>query len=320
MSSTNHIRWEDIKDISPNAINDGVPGNKEPILALLRDAGVTHVDARVVRILPDWSAVESQYGSEPVVNGLDRCHEFRSMKGDKFLAPAGLFNTGTNAMTYYLRANLQIGNNDTSHYGILTQVPWDKHWMYSLRYEHTIARHGMFDKDRVMPIVVIRDPLTWIRSMCRQPYLVRWIPKQARTHCPHTIVNGQTQPVAIPSMTNRTWQSLFHLWNDWYREYLDAPSPRLIVRVEDLWFRPRKVLEIIQKCTGAKQASEFFYVVASSKWEHVREHGPQSSWVSAIVKHGNPANRLLNLTSEDLAFAKTALDDELIRRFRYDVS
>jgi len=42
------------------------------------------------------------------------------------------------------------------------------------------------------------------------------------------------QPVKILWGRNfwRHWKSLAHVWSEWYREYLDADFPRLIIRFE----------------------------------------------------------------------------------------
>jgi hypothetical protein len=53
------------------------------------------------------------------------------------------------------------------------------------------------------------------------------------------------------SQTTRKYKSLAHVWSEWYREYLDADFPRLIVRFEDLIFHAPAVLEQIRECVGA---------------------------------------------------------------------
>jgi hypothetical protein len=99
-------------------------------------------------------------------------------------------------------------------------------------------------------------------------------------------INESPSYVAIPAMTNRTWPSLFHLWNDWYKEYLysERNEPFLMVRFEDMLFRPRAVVNQIRQCVGASWVEEntFTYMVDHSKWEHIRFHGPQSNMISAI--------------------------------------
>jgi hypothetical protein len=310
--------------------------DKEPILKLLHDAGVKDLDVAVIAQLPTWSQVTKLYGDsdKPVVYGLETCAAFRvSVPADQaYLATAGFFDTGTNALTYYMRANLVMPSHTTPghHDGILTQVPWDKHWFSRLRNNHTANNHEQYIKKHVLPIVTIRDPLSWMQSLCQQPYLVRW--PHSTKHCPNLVPDSSSDgelgrdsnsfPVSIPSMTgSKEWPSLAHLWNDYYRDYLTTTTPRLMVRFEDLLFRPKQVLEIVKECAGAawKDGDEhnFYYVVDQSKWEHVRQHGPQSNLISAMIKHGNPARRTRNMTQADLQYAASVLDEELLRFFHY---
>jgi hypothetical protein len=296
----------------------------------------------VMAQLPTWSQVTKLYGNsdKPVVYGLETCAAFRaSVPADQaYLGTAGFFDTGTNALTYYMRANLVMPSHTTPghHDGILTQVPWDKHWFSRLRNNHTADNHEQYTKEHVLPIVTIRDPLSWMQSLCQQPYLVKW--PHSTKHCPNLVsdptdelggselIDGESNsiPVSIPSMTgSKEWPSLAHLWNDYYRDYLHQTldTPRLMVRFEDLLFRPKQVLEIVKECAGAswKDGDEhnFYYVVDRSKWEHVREHGPQSNLISAMIKHGNPVRRTRNMTEADLQYAASVLDEELLRLFHY---
>jgi hypothetical protein len=310
--------------------------DKEPILKLLHDAGVKDLDVAVVAQLPTWSQVTKLYGDsdKPVVMGLETCAAFRASvpANQAYLATAGFFDTGTNALTYYMRANLVMPSHTAPghHNGILTQVPWDKHWFFRLRNNHTAPHHEQYPKENVLPIVTIRDPLSWMQSLCQQPYLVRW--PHSTKHCPNLVPDpallddsgelggGNSTPVSIPSMTgSEEWPSLAHVWNDYYRDYLQTDTPRLMVRFEDLLFRPKQVLEIVKECAGAawKDENAFYYVVDKSKWEHVRLNGPQSNLISAMIKHGNPARRTRNMTEADLQYAASVLDEELLRLFHY---
>ena len=86
---------------------------REPLLAILREAGVTEFDAASVAKLPTWQQVVSLYGEGPVVVGLDTCQAFRDNipADDASIGPAGLFNTGTNPFAMYLAANCQMPEN-----------------------------------------------------------------------------------------------------------------------------------------------------------------------------------------------------------------
>jgi hypothetical protein len=148
--------------------------SKSEILDVLRKAGIAHVDNETVALLPTWNDVENLYGSvaedRPLfISGHHTCAQFRyhTKSEDAMIGTAGLFNSGTNAMTYYLRANLRIGpeNAVKRHHGILSQLPWDKHYLPSLRYNHTAQHMESVSREHVLPIVLIRDPFTWVHSM-----------------------------------------------------------------------------------------------------------------------------------------------------------
>lgn len=358
--------------------NDPAKQDKHPILDLLHRAGIKELDRATLSLLPTASEVTHLYGpstldeQQPLlVAGRETCAKFRRSipPGQQaYLGVAGLFNSGTNALLYYLRANLvlpvvaaQDNNNknstistvdNTTHGGILTQVPWHKHWFSRLRANHTIALHRTVPKEYVMPIVVIRDPLTWMQTMCRAPYLVESYVlvrgdepisqdqplssvRRRLADCP-SLTRGNPA-VQIPAMmSNMSWPTLLHLWKDWYNDYIRSNQPYLMVRWEDLVFRPRDVVNVIRHCTGAIwKESSFVHVVDQAKWEHVRELGPQSNWISAMIKHAHPPRRWRRLTAADWNLARSILyweasnaseADEgdrmpwsLVRRFHYQL-
>lgn len=56
-------------------------GGREPILNLLREAGIPLdpvKDQKLIEELPTWSEVTELYGDKPVIYGLDRCEEFQT--------------------------------------------------------------------------------------------------------------------------------------------------------------------------------------------------------------------------------------------------
>lgn len=89
--------------------------------------------------------------------------------------------------------------------------------------------------DAVLPVVVIRDPYGWFQSMCESPYLLNW--EHGKLHCPNLMDDRSTSVPVTLSLGSRlqykrTWDSLVHVWSDWYWEYYDADFPRLIIRFE----------------------------------------------------------------------------------------
>jgi hypothetical protein len=69
---------------------------------------------------------------------------------------------------------------------------------------------------------------------------------------------GEPVEIAWSQTIVRKYKSLAHVWSEWYREYLDADFPRLIVRFEDLIFHAPAVLEQIRECVGAVWKEEDF--------------------------------------------------------------
>ena len=135
--------------------------------------------------------------TKPKTLGLDRCAAFRRAQGPRGRpAVAGLFNTGTNFLMKLLRMNcdfpdacpaqphirvdkdnpyaaeirimaeMQLARrNHCSPF--LLQVPWGKHNPVDWRGQHSAQGLEGVDVDGVLPVVVVKDPFTWMRSMCR---------------------------------------------------------------------------------------------------------------------------------------------------------
>ena len=85
---------------------------KEPILKLIREAGVSYdpeEDLDLLQELPDWDDVVTMYGPEPIMYGMteENCKRFQehSDPGEHFIGVAGTFNSGTNLMAELLTHN-----------------------------------------------------------------------------------------------------------------------------------------------------------------------------------------------------------------------
>ena len=131
----------------------------------------------------------------------------------------------------------------------------------SRKESNTAKRNERVNKTNVLPVALIREPYTWMQSMCRHPYAAKWIHNEH--HCPvlvpaeHDFEHHGTQLLVESSDShdnnnnnninpgqNRSsvpvtigyprkaakFESMAHLWSQWYNEYLDADYPRLIVR------------------------------------------------------------------------------------------
>jgi len=300
---------------------------KQILIDELYRSGIHDMDLSTIQLLPTWNEVSRLYYQhsketcQPIIFGLDKCRSFAKSKvrHKSFLATAGLSNTGTNALTYYMRANLRMAGNSLFD-GVLVQVPWHKHWFVQQKYSHTIPYLSNVTVNNVFSIVTTRDPFTWAQSMCEQPYDVEWVAtkkSEAPPRCPSiTNVDGS---IRIPKQTgDTTYENLFALWNAWYGAYMDSNMDCIIVRHEDLLYCPCTVLSAIQTCSGASWTTdEFVYVMDQAKWEHARLSGrKQSNRISGMIKHGHGrGRRIRHITREDLQH--TGLNQTLLDLFGY---
>lgn len=90
-------------------------------------------------------------------------------KDDRIVGVAGMFNTGTNYLDITMHHNIYGLQHEN-----LWQVPWGKHRMAYVKWNHTAPEMDEYNKTHVLPVVVIRDPYSWMQSMCKSPYAAIW--------------------------------------------------------------------------------------------------------------------------------------------------
>jgi hypothetical protein len=143
--------------------SDNESTGASPLMTMLHKAGLTNISQADLDTLPTWEQLTRQYGDleqGPAIVGMDSCERYRQQtvhKHRRYAAPAGMFNTGTNAVAFHLEHNLQALQK--------WQVPWGKHRMESVRLTHIAPGFEKAIKEDAMPIVMIRDPLHWMQSM-----------------------------------------------------------------------------------------------------------------------------------------------------------
>ena len=193
-----------------------------------------------------------------------------------------------------------------------------------------------------LPIVMIKDPITWMASMCRHPYKARW--RHTPKHCPNLVPNkfdrGRTLGKGemgikvkwatslhdfpgrpIPDARGKTfvnYKSLAHLWNQWYGEWLDAPFPRLMVRFEDLIFHAEETVGEICKCGGGTLKKRFRYVEDSAKGQG-GPHAGSAGFLASLITYGNRTLRMEGILKEsaDVEYARKHLDGDLMDLIGY---
>jgi hypothetical protein len=169
---------------------------KEDMLEILHASNFTPITSNVCFKLPHKEQLEELYGTGPVVYGMETCQAYREAvaeargreKGSNnktanhHIAPmvrvAGLFKTGTNALAKSFHRNLKH-DHDVWDAGVRAKVdvegdwldvynvPWDKHVPVKFRWNNTVPSDQGIDMNLVLPVVLVRDPYWWMKSMVR---------------------------------------------------------------------------------------------------------------------------------------------------------
>ncbi|KAL9188422.1 hypothetical protein ACHAXT_006800 [Thalassiosira profunda] len=345
--------------IVPN-LADGTLQGKERLWTILQTRNVTQVDAAYWASIPSWDAIlqnlhyDKRGGADagPIIHGLETCKAFQNATSanpsQRRIAPAGLFNTGTNYLSVLLEYNCQNphrvekfhGNAKRGH-GNEWEVPWGKHSPASSRGVYYKNAKIKYTVEEVLPVVLIRNPFGWMKAMCRNPYTAKWRGVNDKKSCPR-LKEGEKWNAADVKYGAKTThhQSLGHLWSDWYGEYFysnntrgsttkkpEAPFPRLMIRFEDIIFFPYEVTKQVCECAGGvlghrqddKDVAEnsFHYVVRSAKAGI--GHGPASQrngLIDSWLRYGS-SDPTDDFSKEEVDIAKEALDPSIMNTFGY---
>lgn len=343
IQSTNHIHNMD---------------GKERLIQMLKHAGITNITSAQLSQLPSWNDVVSMYGDSPKIVGLETCQTFTETisSHSRLLAPAGVFNSGTNLLAELLLKNCVLPRHGKGT-GVRWQVNWGKHQPPRFRNSHYLDV-SIKNNSVIMPVVTIRDPYSWLQSMCRHRYSAHWF--HPPHHCPNFVPDerdyeflqyanvykrakfrkfhhddpwlvdnvmntanfNKTQTV-VPlyvryKLINTTHTSLAHLWNDWYNEYMVGDFPRIVVRMEDLVFHAEQVIQQVCTCVGGTfAATDFQYIIDSAK--HGEIHGnDKTSLLDAMIRYGSRRqDHTRGMTQDDLDYARKVLDEKLMHMFGY---
>lgn len=297
---------------------------------ILQAARVDITEEERAKIPPKTDVIE-MYGSSPVILGLERCEEFRKnvKPEDAFVGPAGMFNTGTNLLTSLLRQNCHIPEKvemyGKASIGMRGQAPWGKHSPATWRHHHVAMDQSTVNQTNFLPATIVKDPYTWMNSMCRHSYSANW--KHNDEHCPNLVPlteldrEGAGGKPSVPvnvrySDDNITHhESLAGLWNDWYSQWIDATYPRLVIRFEDLLFHAEAVVGQVCVCGGGVMREDFKYIEKSAKEGKV--HKGSNGLVKSLVSYGNKTRRVTPYTDSDLEYARKTLNRDAMNMFRY---
>jgi hypothetical protein len=201
---------------------------------------------------------------------------------------------------------------------------WGKHIPPKYRFNNSYPVDNSESHQHTLPIVIVRDPFVWMRSMCREGYDAKYL-RGKGNRCPFFF------RMASDNITNKVtvrahqtgfkyydyYDSLADMYSKWHRGYVNASFPRLIIRYEDLLLYPRQLIEAIEECTG-KPAKKQFTSFTQEARGFVKK--PRKNFLlQALQKLGRRDDMYytLKLSSRDVAYVLKALDPTLLKLFRY---
>ena len=200
----------------------------------------------------------------------------------------------------------------------LMQVPWGKHNPLEWRGSHYADYFEGVDVDEVLPVVVVKDPLTWMRSMCRMEYAAKFRHGQAQC-CPHPVMKTATDVRFRRERPAFNYTSLPDFWSKWNDAYHASAIPRLMVRYEDLLWRTRETTKRVCDCVGGRMTETFDPIAQSAKGG--AGHGfHETGRNSATAKYGNETKRYEFLTDADVTYVADHADPRFMAQFHYGVS
>lgn len=274
------------------------------------------------------ASITAMYGAGLIIDGLEACERFQARTSYlRRAAVAGLFNSGTNFMTQVFRKNCVMPRSacrSKECLGYPFQVPWGKHnppdWRHG---NHTVPSLAQFNRSEILPVVVIKDPLTWMQSLCRHSYTARF----ARTsRCPSpldlrggvtvTFRNDVWHAALTPGVVSYT--SLLDFWGTWYSAYWSQPD-RLLVRYEDLLFDTKRTVQRICDCVGGRLAQNFDVVSLPAKSGAGHGNNPTDR-EQALARYASEETRYRGLTEEDLRYYNAHAHAGLVSKFHYAAS
>eukprot|EP00548_Thalassiothrix_antarctica_P015026 CAMPEP_0194175832 /NCGR_PEP_ID=MMETSP0154-20130528/9831_1 /TAXON_ID=1049557 /ORGANISM="Thalassiothrix antarctica, Strain L6-D1" /LENGTH=404 /DNA_ID=CAMNT_0038889801 /DNA_START=188 /DNA_END=1402 /DNA_ORIENTATION=+ len=348
-----------------NAINNN---NHDPfydkvkLLDVLRNMDVDphSIDNSTWSQVPTWKSITEVWGKEPRIYGLEEsCSKFRNEipAHKRHIAVGGIFSTGTNLMAQLLQHNCGIperiewiGNRNKGH-GMEWQVPWGKHNPFRYRGNHSVKEFLRDKRDPkledYLPVVTIRDPYDWMKSMCKHSYTLRWDHTRGDVgqECPSMVdektgkIRKITAKFGADSLNRIPFNnSLVGVWNTFYGEYFHkiyGDVPVLVIRFEDIIFFSKEITKTICECAGGKllgplsiysdkeaSVGDFHYVVGSAVVG--KGHGPvdnhRNGIVDSWIKYSKPRSQQKEkFSSTDLGFIQKVIDRNMTNFFDYQV-
>jgi hypothetical protein len=203
---------------------------------------------------------------------------------------------------------------------------WGKHIPASYRLINKFPSDNPDSPEHVLPIVIVRQPFDWLRSMCKEGYDAKFL-RRVRS-CPLVYRHGTsnvTNKVIVKAHQTAykytdTYASLADMWTEWHQFYLNASFPRLLIRYEDLVLYPKQLVQAIADCTGKAAKPKFQYYTQEARHfvkQSKSAKQSQQSLLNALRKLGERDDMYWSMEEPSRSYAMKALDPQLLELFRY---
>lgn len=281
----------------------------------------------------EWTTMKKEAGTIPPIYHRMHTDTSESMQkscalfrervpyNKRLLGVAGLFSTGTNLLSLLLDKNCEFKGRPTplggsmSEWGpVLWQVPSGKHnfahWQGKFHADARYWTKGAMRREameykNMMAVVVVKDPLTWIGSMCRNRYAAhgKWFRQDS---CPALTHNADVTLKGYPQQGNESKHTtILDFWTEWHREYYDLDRSRIFLRFEDLLFDQANALETVCSCVGGTLANPLRGLADAVKNGTAgHQNGEQVGRDKAVERYSNAKIRLMRYTDKDLNFIR----------------
>ena len=155
-----------------------------------------------------------------------------------------MFNTGTNTLLDLMHMNCQFPDR-TGRHGLAGALGKHNPLVGAARTGRRSSRASGARPDplSILPVVVVKDPTTWMKSMCRNQYECRFSAPAVAPEAACLPPVKQTQTTMRYQPTKPSfYDSLPHFWRAWNGEYLNSTAPRLLIRFEDLLWNSEETI------------------------------------------------------------------------------
>eukprot|EP00483_Globobulimina_turgida_P009719 UN09738 len=175
-------------------------------------------------------------------------------------------------------------------------------------------------------MVLIKDPLTWIKSICKMNYDFSFFKRNWLKHCPSNISESKLnwmphnrgREVNRNHTSNGIFPSLIHVWNAYYEHYLNEMNEHiyhyLMIRFEDFLFKPKSIGTQLCDCFGNSQLLHDDVVILDSP---AKPHGNTSNRSKTVKIYSDPEYRYKGYSQQDLQYIYENINHTIVDMFGY---